>query len=163
MYVVRQWGRPERSQGLVGHDAETAVADVLAVRDELAVAGDLVLPLSAELHDLLVAAADEVPPHPDRLSEGWAPDQHQTGVLVHLEHELGAARSQVGQVVLVHLMAGDAHSAGVEEQSVLEGRVHVAAERRTGAQAELRADHRGVRRSEAHTSELQSLMRISYA
>src|SRR3546814_14370599 len=144
MYVVRQWGRPERSQGLVGHDAETAVADVLAVRDELAVAGDLVLPLTAELHDLLVAAADEVPPHHDRLSEGWAPDQHQTGVLVHLEHELGAARSQVGQVVLVHLLAGAAHSAGVEVWSVIEGRVTGPAGSSTGAAPEASADHRSV-------------------
>ena len=88
--------------------------------------GDLRLPLLAEADDLVVAAADEVPPHDDGLAER-APPRSSTRdrLLAGRDRSRRAgpgggrrARSALG------LRAGDADRAGVDEDAVLVGRVH---------------------------------------
>src|SRR5699024_7417290 len=104
---------------------------------------DLGLPRLAEVDDLLVGAAHEVPPHDDLLPEGPPADEHGTHrLLPGLEADRGTALGQVRQLgggdTLPVVADDDGRGAGVDEQAVLVRRVEVQVEPVTGLDGDLR-------------------------
>ena len=103
------------------------------------------LPLLPELHDLLVTAPDEVPPHQDLLGERLAAEQDHPGALrpdgqVDRRSALvAAAEVGVRQGLSVPL-----DRAAVDQDAVFEPRVDRQLQLRAGREVELRPEQRGV-------------------
>ena len=104
-----------------------------------------------ELHDLLVVAADEVPPHHELFAERHAAQEHHPywGV-ARAEREPLPSGLDIGE-----LRPGDGgrgiralgvdrehHVAGVDEHPVLEGRIELEVDRPVGREVELCAEER---------------------
>src|SRR3546814_5421635 len=123
---------------------------------------DLAVGLVGRVQRVAEAAVERFVEGDDDVFRAFAFEQfeQETGEAVH---RIG--RPAVGVVELVwHRMPGPEHvQAGVDQvQGRARGRGHARAQ--PGVQSVSRADASGrSRRSEEHTSELQSLMRISYA
>ncbi len=99
-----------------------------------------VLPLLAEADDLLVGAADEVPPHDDRLAERRSAEHQQAGLLERGDGEGRTPLRDVGQVAGLDLGAVHLDEADVEEHAVLEGRVDLDLEGLAGREHQLGAE-----------------------
>ena len=114
---VGQAGGRDRREVEVDH-AEAPGGDGRARVDDLAVGGDLVLPLLAEADDLLVGATDEVPPHDDRLAEGRPAEQQQARLLERGDREGRTPLGDVGEVAGLDLGAVHLDEADVFEATV---------------------------------------------
>ena len=128
--------------GAVGVPGAAAVRALVPRDDELG------LPVRAGARDVVVRAAHEVPPHDDVLAERLAPHEHRPrgGVRPRLDDERRAAGLDVPQRRRRHGRALQPHDALVDEEAVLERRVHVERDACAGRQIELRPDDRRVRR-----------------
>ena len=119
---VGEGGGGDRREVVSLDDAEPAVVDLRAVRDDAVVVGDLGHPVLAGVHDLVVVAAHEVPPHHDLLAERSPADDEHVGEIGGLDVEAFAGRD-VRQLVLLDLLAVDPDQAEVDQYAVLEARV----------------------------------------
>src|SRR6478672_5605427 len=105
----------------------------------------LALPVLAEADDLVVAAADEVPPHDDLLAEGCAAEDEEARgpVRAGLDGDAAGAGGHEGDLARFGGDVADREHACVAEQSVLVLRVHVDVEGGPGGERHLGADEVG--------------------
>src|SRR5215469_6419953 len=124
---VGQIGRGKGVRPFIGEDAVTS-----GRAGGLAAA--VALPLLPEAHHLFVAAADEVPPHDDLLTERLTAQEEDPGGLgrAGLQCDRGGAGGLEHD--LTHLGGGAAHgqAAGVAEEPVLVDRVDFDLKRKPG-------------------------------
>ena len=93
--------------------------------------------------DLLVGSADEVPPHDDLLTQ-WFPtqDEHADRGDPRLHNHAGLTGGQIGKMIHRQRGAVEKQVPGIEQHSVLEGRVQVQFQRPAGTDRCLCAEQR---------------------
>ena len=96
--------------------------------------------------DVVVVAADEVPPHDDALLERLAADEQQPGAVLGAQRQIRAPRAQVEQRAGGERRAVDLDRSGQGQRGVLPGRLQRQARVRTGFQHGLGPDERAVDR-----------------
>ena len=104
----------------------------------------VVLPLLPIRRDVLVAAADEVPPHHQLLGKRWAAEQQDArGALAAVDEvqpiTTGGLEREVGDV---ERGARDLDAALIEQHAVLEGAVDIERQVGTRIEVQLRAEQR---------------------
>ena len=138
-FGVRPW--PQRG---VGQRGSGQPGDGAAVAVDRAEAGVVVLPLPAVGGDVVVAAADEVPPHDQFLAERRPAEQDRASGLVAgvVQRQGVAAGGLIREIGDVERGARRLEAALVEQHAVLEGRVDVEVHSRARIQIDLRAEQR---------------------
>jgi hypothetical protein len=94
----------------------------------------------AERGDLLVAAADEVPPHHDLFGERRAAEQEDSGRAVAGvdQLELPGTWGEIGKFALARLGSADGDRPGVLQDAVLERRIGIEDEAGAGLEGSVR-------------------------
>src|SRR5215472_4690047 len=105
-------------------------------------AAALALPLLPEADYLLVAAADEVPPHDDLLTERLAAQDEDPGGLRRAgpQRDRGGAGGMEHDLTRLGSGAANGQAAGVTQESVLVSRVDLKIKRKAGREGHLRAE-----------------------
>src|SRR5699024_5419902 len=94
--------------------------------------------------DLLMGAADEVPPHDDLFGERFAAEEDESSGFVAAvgDAQLFNTGSRVADRRNGHVDVLQGDIAGVDEEAVLESRIHGQVDARTGVEADLGAEQR---------------------